>query len=335
MFKAKFNNYLNLAGEPINSVKEKVNEEIQKNNNSKNEGIDSKSISCLPGEKKYNPSDSFSSEGIIAVFVSKQGIRCLNFSASGYKNQISIDFGKVIFTSYDIDFVSNAVIPKNIVTFNFLCEDSSICIGIEVYRKNNFEQLIELVISNCSVSSNVKNLNEKILEKNYLYAVELARNYLYLDAINILKQIPETSSIYKNAVSKIKLYNLEREKRTCNFNGRRVEVTNIITFSNISVPNFDTIYGNIVAVKLLLTNTSKREGNFQFSDFTLIDSNGCIYNELTDFIYTSWRQQQGYSLRANNYYPGEIREDIVCFRVSPTANNFTFIWNGQKVKLWI
>lgn len=82
-----------------------------------------------------------------------------------------------------------------------------------------------------------------------------------------------------------------------------------------------------------MTNTSKSEGNFQFSQFFLIDENGCSYDELTDFTYTAWRKDQGYRARAESYYFGETRQDIICFRISPTASSFTLAWKGQKVKI--
>ena len=84
-----------------------------------------------------------------------------------------------------------------------------------------------------------------------------------------------------------------------------------------------------------LSNTSKKSGNFQFSQFQLIDSNKCVYNELLDMTYTMWRQEKGFGSRSDDYFPGEIRQDAAAFRVSPTAKDFTLKWNGKTIKLWL
>ena len=92
MFKTKFNNYLNLAGECINSVKEKVNEEIEKNNTSKNEGIDSKTK--FNGMKHREIQESL---GVHSSYISRwsksyreqgvEGILLKHKGSCGYLNQ--------------------------------------------------------------------------------------------------------------------------------------------------------------------------------------------------------------------------------------------------------
>jgi hypothetical protein len=48
-----------------------------------------------------------------------------------------------------------------------------------------------------------------------------------------------------------------------------------------------------------------------------------------------WRQEKGFGLRGDDYFPGEVRQDIAVFRVSPKARDFTLKWNGKTIKLWL
>jgi tetratricopeptide (TPR) repeat protein len=172
-------------------------------------------------------------------------------------------------------------------------------------------------------------------------AIELASNNNYEMAIIILQKIPANSELYQQAQAKItecqnKLEE-ERKKRQAEAGGRAIEVIQIFERNGLSTRNpiCETINGRIIVIRMNLSNTSKKSGNFQFSQFQLIDSDKCVYNELLDMTYTMWRQEKGFGSRSDDYFPGEIRQDAAAFRVSPTAKDFSLKWNGKTIKLWL
>ena len=222
--------------------------------------------------------------------------------------------------------------------------------AIELAEEYQYLKAIDFLKDVPVVSSVYNDANSKITlytRENEFYndilsAEESAKSHDYELALLALESIPNDSLLFSKAESLIDDFKQQqfefeelRKQRTVESSGRRVEIVNLFILNSISSPGLEPIYGTILAVKVFLSNSSKKEGNFQHSTFELKDGDDCTYNEITDFTYTSWRKDNGYQMRADNYYPGETREDIICFRVSPAASDFTLIWKGHKVKLWI
>ncbi|MBD0390733.1 MAG: hypothetical protein ICV54_30640, partial [Nostoc sp. C3-bin3] len=181
----------------------------------------------------------------------------------------------------------------------------------------------------------------KAQQHEFNTAINLAKINKFEEAIVNLAKIPVSSELYQQAQAKITEYQQkieeERKKRQAETGGRAIEVVEIFEQNGLSPKNsiWGSIDGRIVVVVMDLSNTSKKSGNFLFSQFQLIDSNQNTYNELSDMIYTQWRQEKGFGARGDEYFPGEIREDAAVFRVSPTAKDFTLKWNGKTIKLWL
>ena len=99
----------------------------------------------------------------------------------------------------------------------------------------------------------------------------------------------------------------------------------------------DPITGTVVLVGLAIENTGNESGNMMFSSFTLTDSQGRSYDELsaTDTSFSIWKDEVGFKSRSEDLYPGEARMDVVAFRVAPDASGFTMEWKGNQVDLGI
>lgn len=175
-------------------------------------------------------------------------------------------------------------------------------------------------------------------------AEQLIEQGSFVTAITNLEKIPSNSIYYRDAQDKIsacqekhKKFQEERKKRMVESSGRAIEVINLYQVDKLGTNNpiLESIPGPLVIVAMLLYNTSKRSGNFLFSQFQLVDSEGCIYDEISSMEYSMWRQEKGFGDRSDDYYPGEVREDVAAFRVSPKASNFVLHWNGKTIKLWI
>jgi ribosomal protein S21 len=231
--------------------------------------------------------------------------------------------------------------------------------AIELANNNNFEKAIttlEKIPANSELYTEAQDKiteyrnqiedekKRKLLEaqKHDLNtAINLANFNRFAEAISTLEKIPANSEIYQQAQDKITEYQHkieeERKKRQAEAGGRAIEVIQIFQQNGLSTKNpiCETINGRIIVVMINLSNTSKKSGNFLFSQFQLIDSDKCVYNELSDMTYTMWRQEKGFGLRSDDYFPGEIRQDAAAFRVSPTAKDFTLKWNGKTIKLWL
>jgi hypothetical protein len=145
---------------------------------------------------------------------------------------------------------------------------------------------------------------------------------------------PSNSS---NLISSNKTKKIDQliEKMPAEASGRRIEVLKVSETQSLSTEMGDSIKGRIILVLMNLSNTSKQTGNFMFSTFQLIDSDGCIYDELDDLNYIMWRSAQGFGSRSDDYYPGEVRQDIAAFRVAPNAQNFSLQWKGNTINLEI
>jgi hypothetical protein len=222
----------------------------------------------------------------------------------------------------------------------------------------NDDKLEKAVISLQKIPKNsnlYKEAQQKIIEyqqkhDEYLFRIaqDLGKDNQMADkianlenAISHLQKISSNSNLHEKSqliqTNYYKEIENERKRRKVEFSGRSVEIIKILQLYNLSSKNpmCETITGRIILIEMNFQNTSKKTCNFQFSDFKIIDGNECIYDELFDTTYTMWRQEKGFKMRAEDYYPGEIRQEVACFRVSPTAQNFCLKWNGQKITLWI
>lgn len=116
---------------------------------------------------------------------------------------------------------------------------------------------------------------------------------------------------------------------------RAIIVSKVETLDGIQVDNqFATpITGELVLLRMTVANKGNTSGAMTFSSFELRDSQGRIYDEITDLTYSLWRDTQGVKSRTEDMYPGEARPDLAVFRVSPGASGFTLLWNGEEIPL--
>ena len=91
----------------------------------------------------------------------------------------------------------------------------------------------------------------------------------------------------------------------------------------------DPILGRIAIVDMTLTNIGAELGHLGYAAFTLVDSQGRTYSELTEAMYALWRAEHRYGNRLKAYLPGESREDVAMFRVEPDASGFRLMWKDK------
>ena len=92
----------------------------------------------------------------------------------------------------------------------------------------------------------------------------------------------------------------------------------------------DPILGRIAIVDMTLTNVGAELGHLGYAAFTLVDSQGRTYSELSDAMYALWRAEHRYGNRLKAYLPGESREDVAMFRVEPDASGFRLMWKDKS-----
>jgi hypothetical protein len=115
--------------------------------------------------------------------------------------------------------------------------------------------------------------------------------------------------------------------------GGAIAVTGYGEMEKIELDSWDPINGRIVFATLMMQNHSKKTDNFFFDDFRLQDGQGRTYTEISDSTYTFWREELGFSMRGNDYYPGEVRKEVVAFVVAPDASDFTLTWRFGSIPL--
>ena len=91
----------------------------------------------------------------------------------------------------------------------------------------------------------------------------------------------------------------------------------------------DPILGRIAIVEMTLTNISEELSHLGYAAFTLGDAQSRTYSELSDATYSLWRAEHGYGNRLKAYLPGESRDDVAVFRVSPDASGFRLLWRDR------
>ncbi|MEO1399667.1 MAG: hypothetical protein AAFV72_00245 [Cyanobacteria bacterium J06635_1] len=117
--------------------------------------------------------------------------------------------------------------------------------------------------------------------------------------------------------------------------GRAVMITGVQSLDQIDVGNqfIDPVPGPIVWVDAKFKNTSNESGNFVYSVFKLVDTQGREYDEITDLAYTTHRDNIGLPSRGDDYYPGEEKPEAIAFRVAPDAEVTHIEWKGLRFNL--
>ena len=114
---------------------------------------------------------------------------------------------------------------------------------------------------------------------------------------------------------------------------RAVMVTGVKRLKAISIEFVDSLPGPILWVDTKFKNTGNESGNFMFSEFKLIDTQGREYAEISDAVYLLFREELGLPNRVNDYYPGEEKVEAIGFRVAPDAEPTHIEWKGLQLKL--
>lgn len=273
----------------------------------------------------------------------------------------SYDFNKAITTLEGIPKTSEIFtkVQQKITEYRDSFAVSLIQQGLIKYKNGHFAEAItayklvpEGTLTYHEAQDKIKECEEAIKQQlivqqletqkhEFNRAINLANINKFEEAIINLAKISVGSELYQQAQAKITEYQQkieeERKKRQAEAGGRAIEVVQIYEQNGLLLKNsmWESIDGRMVVVVMDFSNTSKKSGNFLFSQFQLIDSNRNTYNELSDMTYSLWRQEKGFGLRSDEYFPGEIRQDAAVFRVSPTAKDFTLKWNGKTIKLWL
>ena len=112
-----------------------------------------------------------------------------------------------------------------------------------------------------------------------------------------------------------------------------IAVTGYGEMEKIELDTWDPINGRIIFATLMMQNHSKMTDNFIFDDFRLQDGQGRTYSEITESTYTAWREHLGFGMRGDDYYPGEVRKEVVAFIVAPDASDFTLTWRFGSIPL--
>ncbi len=195
MFQKKLNSFLKLANEQLDKLEnnDDFKNILDRINNNHEQDIDltSNSTFSFPGEQSYIPHEP-STKGLNKIFISKLGIRAIGNSLKGHQNKLAIYFDRAILNSY-----TTKCDGINIVIFDFSYEGDNIDLGISCFKKSNFDNLINFIITNCSTSSSkIQLLKDKLGKKelnnsSFIDDIVTAGNKVLQDSYKVLQESHE------------------------------------------------------------------------------------------------------------------------------------------------